>query len=128
MTIRPTLSPKQLLEAVQDVAREIAAKHADDVDARARFPSETIAALKGLKVLSAAVPAEFGGGGFTMRELAGLCSALAQGCSSSAMVLAMHYSQLACIVRHGMGSAFFRQYIKDLVEHQYLLASMTSEV
>jgi acyl-CoA dehydrogenase len=44
------------------------------------------------------------------------------------MVLAMHYSQLACIVRHGMGSAFFRQYIKDLVEHQYLLASMTSEV
>jgi acyl-CoA dehydrogenase len=128
MTIRPTLSPKQLLKAVQDVAREIAAKHADDVDARARFPSETITALKGLKVLSAAVPTELGGGGFTMRELASLCSALAQGCSSSAMVLAMHYSQLACIARHGMGSAFFRQYMKDLVEHQYLLASMTSEV
>jgi acyl-CoA dehydrogenase len=128
MTTRPNLSGKQLLAAVQDIARGIAAKHADDVDAKARFPSETVAALKDLKVLSAAIPQEFGGGGCSMRELGGLCSALAQGCASSAMVLAMHYSQLACIVRHGMGSEFFRGYLRDLIDHQYLLASMTSEV
>src|SRR6185295_2563265 len=33
-----------------------------------------------------------------------------------------------CIARHGMGSEFFRNYMKELVEKQYVLASMTSEV
>ena len=63
-----------------------------------------------------------------MLELGQLCSAVAQGCGSSAMVLAMHYSQLACIARHGLGSPFFQGYLRELVKHQYLLASMTSEV
>jgi acyl-CoA dehydrogenase len=44
------------------------------------------------------------------------------------MVLAMHYIQLACIVRHGSSSEFFRSYLQDMVGQQYLLASMTSEV
>ena len=44
------------------------------------------------------------------------------------MVLAMHYIQLACIARHGLSSEFFRSYLRDIVTHQYLLASMTSEV
>jgi acyl-CoA dehydrogenase len=43
------------------------------------------------------------------------------------MVLAMHYIQVACIVRHALQSSFFRRYLQDLVEHQYVLASMTSE-
>jgi acyl-CoA dehydrogenase len=40
----------------------------------------------------------------------------------------MHYSQLACIARHGLQSEYFRGYLRDVVRHQYLLASMTSEV
>jgi acyl-CoA dehydrogenase len=43
------------------------------------------------------------------------------------MVLAMHYIQLACIARHGMESEYFREYLRDLVKRQHLLASMTSE-
>lgn len=34
------------------------------------------------------------------------------------MVLAMHYSQLAWLARHGFGSEFFRDYLSDLVRHQ----------
>jgi acyl-CoA dehydrogenase len=44
------------------------------------------------------------------------------------MVLAMHHIQVACIARHGLQSEFFRGYLKELVEKQYVLASMTSEV
>ena len=44
------------------------------------------------------------------------------------MVLAMHYIQVACIARHGMESPYLREYLRDLTRHQYLLASMTSEV
>src|SRR5690348_5100988 len=80
-----------LLAAVQDIARSVAAVQAPDVDAKARFPRETIDALKKAKVLSAAVPKELGGSGCNMRELAALCSALAQSCGSSGMVLAMHH-------------------------------------
>lgn len=117
-----------LLAAVQDIARTVAAVQAPDVDAKARFPRETIDALKKAKVLSAAVPKELGGSGCNMRELAALCSALAQSCGSSGMVLAMHHIQVACIARHGMGSPYLRSYLQELVDKQYLLGSMTSEV
>ncbi len=107
---------------------QIAAQHAADVDAKARFPHETVRALRDAGFMSALVPKELGGPSCSMKDVAGFCSTLAQGCSSSAMVLAMHYSQLACITRHGLSSSFFRQYMQDIVKHQYVLASMTSEV
>jgi acyl-CoA dehydrogenase len=115
------------LAAVRRIATEVAARNAADVDARSRFPRESLEALKGAKLLSAPIPTELGGSGFGMRELAALCSTLAQGCGASAMVLAMHYSQVACIVRHAHTSAFFRDYLKELAAQQFLLASMTSE-
>jgi acyl-CoA dehydrogenase len=40
----------------------------------------------------------------------------------------MHYIQVACIARHGMGSPALRTYLQELVQKQYVLASITSEV
>ncbi len=117
-----------LIEATRRIATEVAACHAADVDSQARFPCETLAALRQAGVLSAAVPKALGGAGCSMLELTQLCSTLSQACGSSGMVLTMHYIQLGCIARHGLESEFFRGYLRDLVQHQYLLASMTSEV
>lgn len=130
MTTAPSTrhAAPDLLGAVTAIARDVAALHAADVDARSRFPQETIDALKAAKALSAAVPRELGGSGCSMRELAMMCSTLSQACGASGMVLAMHHIQVACIARHSLSSPYFRQYLKDLVEHQYLIASMTSEV
>ncbi|HEV8311688.1 MAG TPA: acyl-CoA dehydrogenase family protein [Burkholderiaceae bacterium] len=119
---------ESLLSAVKGIATDVAARHAADVDAQARFPHETVDALKRSQLMSAPVPKILGGSGCTMRELALLCSALAQACGSSAMVLAMHYIQVACIARHAGDSRFFAGYLRELVEQQYVLASMTSEV
>jgi acyl-CoA dehydrogenase len=118
----------QLIEAVRKVAAGVAAAQAPDVDSKARFPIETLAALREDHVLSAAVPRELGGPGCNLQQLSQLCSTLAQACGSSAMVLAMHYIQLACLARHGLESDYLRQYLRDLVRRQDLLASMTSEV
>lgn len=115
-------------EAVRRIAAEVAAPQAADVDAKARFPSETVAALRDAGLLSAGVPRELGGAGCNLQQQAHLCATLAQACGSSAMVLAMHYIQLACIARHALESEFFRGWLRDLVAGQYLLASMTSEV
>lgn len=110
------------------IASEVAAQHADDVDRGARFPSESFAALRAAGLLSAAVPQAFGGHGAGMLELGNQCAALAQGCGSSGMVLAMHHIQVACIARHGAHAPYFRKYLREnLVERQELIASITSE-
>ena len=126
-TARPQGAAERLA-SIKAIASGVAAKHATDVDTKARFPVESVAALKEAGFFSALVPLQFGGWGCSMREAAGFCSALAQGCSSSAMVLAMHYSQLACITRHGLETDYFRGFIQELVSKQLVLASMTSEV
>jgi acyl-CoA dehydrogenase len=110
------------------LAQEVAAKHADDVDKQARFPAETIEALRKAKLLGVAAPVELGGAGAGMQELAAMCTALAHGCGSSGMVLAMHHIQVACIARHGLSSPYFQTYLRELVERQLLVGSITSEV
>lgn len=115
------------LTTLESIARDVAAPNAADVDARSRFPQETLDALRASRLLAAPVPKELGGAGFGVLELAELCSTLAKACGSSAMVLAMHYTQLACLVRHCQNAEFFRAYLRELAQRQYLLASMTSE-
>jgi acyl-CoA dehydrogenase len=122
------MASMELIDAIRSKVVDVAAQFADQVDKQARFPSETVAALKEARVLSAAIPRELGGGGYGVRELAEMCATLAGACGSSAMILAMHHIQVACLVRHGLSSPELRQYLKDLVAHQYLLGSMTSEV
>jgi acyl-CoA dehydrogenase len=118
----------ELLARVRTIAKEVATVHAPDVDARARFPQETIDALKRAGALSAGVPREQGGLGCGLHEQAMLCAVLAGACASSGMVLAMHYIQVACIVRHFEGAPYFDGYLRELVRDQLVLASMTSEV
>jgi acyl-CoA dehydrogenase len=117
-----------LLSEAKRIATEVAAKAAPSVDREARFPTETLEALRSAKLLSAAVPQALGGAGCNLRELSEICATVAGGCSSSGMVLAMHYIQVACIARHHDNSPVLTDYLKNLVTHQYLLASMTSEV
>ncbi len=110
------------------IATDVAAKHADDVDRKARFPAETFAALREARLLSAAVPKAFGGAGAGMLDLGNQCAVLAQGCSSSGMVLAMHHIQVACIARHGADAPYFQDYLREnLAGKQELIASITSE-
>ncbi len=118
---------QQQLAGLERIAREVAAPNAADVDTRSRFPQETLAALVEARLLAAPIPRNLGGAGCGVTELAELCSTLAKACGSSAMVLAMHYVQVACLVRHAADAEFFRQYLREIAERQYLLASMTSE-
>jgi acyl-CoA dehydrogenase len=117
----------EILEAARRVGK-VAEEHAAKVDAEARFPTEAVDAMRHAKLLSAQLPQELGGGGCSMNTLARICSEVAAGCGSSGLILAMHYSQLACLARHGQSSAFFRCYLRDQAEKQQLIASITSEV
>lgn len=115
------------LETVRRIAAEAAGPAADSVDREARFPSETIEALKRERLLAALVPEELGGLGCRITEVAAHCQALGQHCASSAMVYAMHQIQVACLVRHGLPAPYFRKHLGELASRQALVASVTSE-
>jgi acyl-CoA dehydrogenase len=112
----------------QRIATEVLARHAADVDAKSRFPTEGIKALAEARLLGALVPVELGGLGATITDLHRICFLLGQQCASTAMVFAMHQIQVACIVRHGLGVPELRRYAQEeLAGRQALLASATTE-
>lgn len=108
-------------------AAEVAGRHADSVDRDARFPTEAFAMLKDLRLLGAMVPRDFGGEGASLTDMATVAHALAQHCPSSGLIFAMHQIQVACLVRHGQGSAWHRGMMERLAAEQLLLASATTE-
>lgn len=117
-----------LLAAARRIASEVAGPRAAAVDRDARFPHEALAALREARLLSAGVPAAFGGSGCTLAQQGRLCSALGGACGATGMVLAMHFIQVACLARHADGAPALRGVLRDVVRHQWLLASITSEV
>lgn len=116
------------VEAARSIGRDIVAKHADDVDQRARFPTEAFEAMKKAKLLSAYVPKELGGAGCSITEIALMCEEFGRHCVSTAMIFGMHQIQVATFVHHAMQSPYFRKYMREIVEKELLIASITSEV
>jgi acyl-CoA dehydrogenase len=118
----------RVLELVHEAGKKVIQPQASAVDRDARFPHEGMNALKELKLLSAYVPEELGGMGLNVVEIAKICEVLGQYCGSTAMVFAMHQIQVACIVHHGMSSNYFREYLREVVINQKLIASATTEI
>jgi alkylation response protein AidB-like acyl-CoA dehydrogenase len=72
------------------LAHEVLARHAADVDSKARFPSESITALAQNGFFGLCVPSALGGAGHGPRSFAAVVEELAFGCASTAMVYVMH--------------------------------------
>jgi acyl-CoA dehydrogenase len=119
---------EDLLKQIHTIGKNVLAEFAGDVDRDARFPRESLAAFRELKLLSAYVPIEYGGMGLNIKQIAKICQALGQYCGSSAMIYAMHCIQVTCVVHHAQASAYFRNYLRQMVADQRLMASATTEI
>jgi acyl-CoA dehydrogenase len=117
-----------IIERLHVIGRETIGPRADAVDREAMFPTDSMNALKGEKLLSCYVPVEFGGMGLSITDVSKICEVLGTYCGSTAMVFAMHQIQIACIVHHAMSSEFFKSYMREIAEKQLLLASATTEL
>ena len=106
---------------------DVAAVYADDVDVNARFPHETIAALKESRFLSAMLPAELGGGDASLADMVAAVRALGAHCVSSALVLAMHCIEIVNLNRHG-DSPGLRELSREVAQSELLIANANSEV
>ncbi len=104
-----------------------AASESDIVDRAARFPQKAIDAARAQKLLGVQIPREFGGEGASIFDLTDMCYALGRACSSTGMIFAMHQTKVACLVRHGVGSAYHEALMRRVASEQMLLASSTTE-
>lgn len=87
----------KVAEEAAVIAREVASKHAADVDEKARFPEESMAALAAAGFYGLCVPTELGGKGLGPRAFVAVVEELAQVCSSTAMVFVMHVTALQAV-------------------------------
>jgi acyl-CoA dehydrogenase len=120
------LDRSSFLERTAAVAA-IAAAEAERVDREARFPREAIDAARHQKLLGVQIPQQFGGLGASIFDVTEMCYTLGRACASTAMIFAMHQTKVACLVRHGTGSAFHETLMRRVAAEQMLLASSTTE-
>lgn len=116
-----------IVATARRIGREVAALHAADVDAQARFPKETVDAFRAEGLLGALVPVELGGLGHDVRQAAAVVREVARHCASSAMILAMHHIKVASVVRH-MTARTHEDFMRRVATEQLLLASATTEI
>jgi acyl-CoA dehydrogenase len=104
-----------------------AGSEAEDVDRGARFPQKAIDAARTERLLGVQIPKALGGDGASIFDITDMCYALGRACSSTAMIFAMHQTKVACLVRHGVGSAYHEALMRRVACEQMLLASSTTE-
>jgi alkylation response protein AidB-like acyl-CoA dehydrogenase len=92
---------QDLLARNDTLAREVLAPHADELDRARRFPRENLKALGQGGVLGLLVPAQYGGAGAGIQEMAAVIEKMAQACASTAMVTLMHYCGTAVLAAKG---------------------------
>lgn len=106
---------------------DVASPAANDVDEKARFPEESLNALRDARFLSAMLPPSAGGAGASLTEMVGAIRALAVHCASSALVLAMHSIEIVNLNRHGTTDGL-RALAREVATNQLLIANANSEV
>jgi acyl-CoA dehydrogenase len=109
------------------VVAETAASEAEAVDREARFPWKAIDAARKQRLLGTQIPIALGGDGASIADVADMCYAIGRACASAGMIFAMHQTKVACLVRHGAGSAWHEGLMRRVAAEQMLLASSTTE-
>jgi acyl-CoA dehydrogenase len=122
----PLEARSSFLQRAANVA-SVAAAEAEDIDRTARFPKAAIDAARQQMLLGAQIPREFGGYGASIFDVTDMCYTLGRACASTAMIFAMHQTKVACLVRHGTGSAWHETLMRRVAAEQLLLASSTTE-
>jgi alkylation response protein AidB-like acyl-CoA dehydrogenase len=94
-----------VLAEVRDLARELIAPSAAEIDRESRFPDDQLSALGRVGALGLLVPRDQGGVGAGLVALAEACEAVGGACASTGMVFLMHSVTAATVAGGGGESA-----------------------
>lgn len=89
---------EEVARKAAEVAQQVLARHAAEVDATGRFPHESLTALAGSGFLGLTLPASHGGKGIGMRGFAAVTEELAGACGSTAMIYVMHVAAAQAVL------------------------------
>lgn len=92
--LKPVAASSDLVAIARRLGQEFATRSVE-MDETDTFVAENYAALKSAGLVDAGVPAELGGGGHSVDELAAMLRELAHHCSSTALAFSMHTHQVA---------------------------------
>ena len=115
-----------LLAANQQVSSKVLGPAADAVDQNRAFPRDNLKALGQAGLMSLLIPAEYGGAGAGLAEMSQVIETQAQYCSSTAMVMLMHYCATAVIAAKG-SEALKRQVLPAAARGEHLSTLAFSE-
>jgi acyl-CoA dehydrogenase len=118
-------SVRRSLDVVAQIARDVAAPAADEVDRAGRSPVEAIDALRDAGLLG--VTLEGRGEPWSLGSVTAAATTLGRACSSTGMIWAMHHSQLLAVVRHGGSGGIWDDIRARLARGGLLVASAASE-
>src|SRR6185436_14517964 len=90
-------SEQPFVDAAIAIAKDLAGPAAADVDAKARFPKEAVAAIQAKGLAGLTVGADAGGKGQGPRAFCAVVEELAMACPSTAMIYTMHVSAAMAI-------------------------------
>jgi acyl-CoA dehydrogenase len=105
---------------------QAAEKHARQADLDARFPEAVLDAMRQTGLLGLMVPAEFGGGGGTLTDLADATIRLGRVDMSVAMIFAMHCQQVVTLAKYA-SEQLRAQVLPAIAAGQVYIASVTTE-
>lgn len=114
--------PTTLGARLDDIISGIVVPQAASIDADGSFPKAAVEALAEAGLLALTVPADFGGLGLGLDAASELVRRLATACSSTAMVVTMHYSATALLVTAGHATS-----LKAIAAGQHLSTLAFSE-
>lgn len=115
-----------LLAANQQVSSKVLGPAADAVDQGRLFPRENLKALGSAGLMGLLIPAEYGGAGAGLAEMSQAVETQAQYCSSTAMIVLMHYCATAVIAAKG-NESLKRQVLPAAARGEHLSTLAFSE-
>ncbi|QUQ64977.1 acyl-CoA dehydrogenase family protein [Kutzneria sp. CA-103260] len=123
MTDQAALEPVAVsLDRVLPLLRQ----QAGAADDKGFFPAASMQSLRDERLLGLTVPAEYGGGGASLRTFVAVAQELAGACLSTAHLWAMHCFQVDAIARHG-SPALREALLPRIAAGDVYIASVTSE-
>jgi acyl-CoA dehydrogenase len=123
----PAAGPRQ--QAIADMAAGVTpvlAKFAEDADRLARFPDESMQALRATGLMGLLVPAEYGGLGGSLVDLAKVSAVLVAGCPVTAFIWAMHCQQADVLARYAAPDLAAHT-LRRIAAGEIYLGSVTTE-
>jgi alkylation response protein AidB-like acyl-CoA dehydrogenase len=114
-----------LITTVQTISQTVLRRWAADVDAKNRFPQESIDALREAGLFGYFIPTQYGGLGGDLKTAVKIAALLGEKCLSTALIWGMHLHQVAVLADHAADAQ--ADVLTTIAREGTLVASVTSE-